>query len=149
MKRFFARTAIVVAAALVLPVLSLFGGFSALAVGTAAVADKCPSGKMTVKLTGWSLNGKTPRGNATFEEANKTLKVTVEAIGLDDGTPLDIFLDDKKLGETKELKSGEVVAAFTVDSLPDAQDVLSVNNDDRPLVTGSMKCIEKTATNAD
>lgn len=150
MKLSFIRAAVAASTAVLLFAAVFVAGSSALASHENASVkfDQCPSGKMSVRLTGWSLNGKTPRGEATFEEASKTWNVKVSSLGLEDGTALAVYLEDEKLVETTEVKGGELVAAFSVSSLPDNEDLFSVNMDDRPVVTGSIKCTEPANTNA-
>lgn len=112
-------------------------------VGTMSL-QTCTSGQFEAKLTGWSLNNKMPIGKAEYRKSAKTLKVIVSAVALNDGTVLEIRNGDNKIGETLPLKDSETTAM--IESFDIGDDLLvGIWEDTRPIVTGSLKCVEATA----
>jgi hypothetical protein len=100
----------------------------------------CQTGKFAARLTGWTLNAKTPRGTADFTLTDKQLTVSVSSVALPDGTKLDILIDDDEVGVLEGLKDGEGKASITVsDKIEDGARV-RILNDERPVVSGDLKC---------
>lgn len=116
--------------------------------GTATAANEsasespmsCPSGRAAARLTGWTLNEKTPVGRAEYDESAKSLEVTVESVALPDGTRLAVFIGEEKIGDMEPLKQG--VATFVVSkTLADGAAVL-VFDADRPIVSANLQCVK-------
>ena len=102
----------------------------------------CPGSRSAAKLTGWTLNNKTPVGTAKYDESNKSLEISVESVGLPDGTRLSVFIAEEKIGEIEPLKdgAGRVVLNHAV---PD-QARVRVLAGDRPVVSANLKCVDAT-----
>ncbi len=100
----------------------------------------CTSGKMTARLTGWTLNNMIPKGTATYDEATKELKISLLSVKLDDGTLLTIETKKDKLGEVTALKDGKAEIALTVDDGLKEKDRIRVIEKDRPIVSGNLVC---------
>ncbi len=105
-----------------------------------AQSDVCQTGKFAARLTGWTVNQQTPRGTADFTLTNKQLNVSVSSVALPDGTKLEILIDDDKIGELEALKAGEAKGSVTIaDKIEDGARV-RILNDERPVVSGDLKC---------
>lgn len=104
----------------------------------------CTSGQFEAKLTGWTLNNKMPMGKAEFRKVAKKLKVMVSAVALSDGTVLEIRNGDNKIGETLPLKNNETSALIDPFDIGDEL-LVAIWEDDRPIVSGSLKCVEARA----
>lgn len=98
----------------------------------------CPSGRMFVRLTGWSLNDKMPRGTASFDEKSRQLEVTVDSVNLPDGRRLAVLVGDDRIGEMEALKGGSAGATLTR-SLKEG-DRVRVFDGERPIVSGNLAC---------
>ena len=103
----------------------------------------CPSGRAVARLTGWSMNGTIPRGTAVYDEKSRMLEVTVESVSLADGQQLRVSIGDDRIGNLAALKSGASTASLTHDLK--AGDRVRVLDDDRPIVSGNLKCDETVA----
>lgn len=102
--------------------------------------NPCSSGKMTARLTGWILNNMIPKGNATYDEATKELKISLLSVKLDDGTLLTIETKKDKLGEVTALKDGKAEIALTVEDGLKEKDRIRVIEKGRPIVSGNLVC---------
>lgn len=102
--------------------------------------NACQTGKFAARLTGWTLNAKTPRGTADFTLTGKQLTVSVSSVALPDGTKLDILIDDDKVGAFEGLKDGEGKASITVSEKIEDGARVRILNDERPVVSGDLKC---------
>ena len=108
------------------------------------ILQTCTSGQFEAKLTGWALNNKMPMGKAEYKKSAKALKVIVSSVALGDGTVLEVRNGDNKIGETLPLKDSETTAM--IDPFDMGDDLLvGIWENDRPIVTGSLKCVEVTA----
>lgn len=100
----------------------------------------CPTGKLSVRLTGWTLNGKMPTGFAEFSTKDKQLKVSVDSVVLDDGTKLDVLIGDDKIGEIEGLKNGTAKASLNPTEVIKEGSRVRVFNDERPIVSANLAC---------
>lgn len=105
----------------------------------ASAPAQCRSNTMSARLTGWTLNGKTPHGTADFDVSTNKLEVAVSAVALPDGTVLDVLAGDNKIGSMQALKSGEATATITSNRLREDSRI-RVLNDDRPIVSANLHC---------
>ncbi len=121
---------------LVLSLCLMFVGISAAGNG---ILQDCTGGKLSANLTGWSLNDMMPRGSASFDSAAGRLDVTVEMVGLSDGTKLHIFNGDRKVGDLDALKDGKASVSLTGVKL-DPSERVRVTGDERPIVSGKLIC---------
>jgi hypothetical protein len=108
--------------------------------------SQCQSGRSAAKLTGWELNSKMPRGSAVFTAESGSLEISVENVALPDGRMLNVLVDDDRIGQIGPLKEGSATGSIA-GKLADG-DRVRVIDDDRPVVSGNLKCQEsETAKN--
>jgi hypothetical protein len=104
----------------------------------------CPSGLSQANLTGWMLNGKMPSGTASYNSNTKQLDVSVESIGLPDGTTLQVLKGDDRIGQIGPLVGGK--ANGTVTAVLDDGARVRVFDGERPLVSANLVCVAATPT---
>jgi hypothetical protein len=107
---------------------------------TTEVATTCPSGHSEARLTGWVLNNKTPSGVATYNESARLLEVSVDSVGLPDGTVLLVFSGDDRIGQLPPLKDGAATGTITRSLAEGAR--VRVIDDDRPIVSANLECTD-------
>lgn len=104
----------------------------------------CPSGHSVARLTGWMLNEKMPIGTAHYDEAAQKLEVSVDSVGLPDGSRLTVLNGDDRIGELSALAAGK--ATVTVTGALKQGDRVRILQGDRPIVSGNLKCDASAAT---
>ncbi len=109
---------------------------------TNAPLAPCPSGKMSARLTGWTLNNMIPKGIASYDEATKELKISLLSVKLDDGTLLTIETKKDKLGEVTALKDGKAEISLNVEEGLKEKSRIRVLKNDRPIVSGNLVCVK-------
>ena len=105
--------------------------------------EQCPGGRAEARLTGWTLNGKTPVGVAKYDEATGLLEVSVDAVAIADGKVLSILIGEDRVGELKPLKDGK--ASGTITRKLDHNARVRVFDADRPIVSANLQCVAATA----
>jgi hypothetical protein len=100
----------------------------------------CGTGMYSANLTGWELNGLTPKGEAAYDANKNVLNVEVQNVKLKDGTVLDVRIDDDKIGRMEPLKGGSAKAAITPKDKLDETNRVRVFDDDRPVVSANLQC---------
>jgi hypothetical protein len=100
----------------------------------------CGSGQYTAVLTGWDLDGKTPKGEASYDSNKNQLSVSVENVKLKNGTVLDVLEGDDKLAKMGPLNDGSATASITVKDKLDEKSRIRVLDDDRPIVSANLAC---------
>jgi hypothetical protein len=104
---------------------------------------QCPSGHAEARLTGWTLNGKTPVGLAKYDEATGLLEVSVDAVSLADGKVLSILIGEDRVGELQPLKDGKATGTITRQLADNAR--VRVFDADRPIVSANLQCVAAAA----
>ena len=107
------------------------------------VRNQCPSGHSAARLTGWPLNGATPKGLAKFNETTRLLEVSVESVELPDGKILSVLIGEDRIGQLEPLKDGKAVGTVTR-AIADAARV-RVFDGDRPIVSANLACVSAPA----
>ena len=129
---FFAATALVV--------------FALLTWGLAAQANDldrlaaCGTGQYQALLTGWTLNGSTPTGNAHYSSKDKRLEIKVEKVDLKDGTVLDVRIGDDKIGKMEPIKDKSATTVITIEDELDEKSRVRIFNDDVPILSANLAC---------
>jgi hypothetical protein len=100
----------------------------------------CGAGQYTAVLTGWDLNGATPKGEAAYNLNEDKLIVEVQNVKLKDGVVLDVLIGDDKVGKMQPLKNGSATATITLKDKLDEKSRVRVFDDDRPIVSANLKC---------
>jgi len=100
----------------------------------------CGSGQFSAVLTGWDLNGSTPKGEASYDSNKNLLSVDVQNVKLKDGTVLDVLIGDDKIGRMEPLKDGSAKATITTKEDLDEKSRVRVFDDDRPIVSANLQC---------
>jgi hypothetical protein len=113
---------------------------SRMSTADAAQKARCGSGSFTAALTGWDLNGLTPKGEASYNAKDNQLVVEVSDVRLKDGTVLDVRIGDDKIGRMEPLKDGAAKGAITTKDDLDEESRVRVLDDDRPIVSANLKC---------
>ena len=110
------------------------------AVGSTVYPAACGTGMYTATLTGWDLNGATPKGEAEYDSSKDQLNVEVKNVKLKDGTILEILIGDDKIGKLEPLKDGTAKAMITLKDELDEKSRVRVLDDDRPIVSANLQC---------
>lgn len=99
---------------------------------------ECSSGKLAATLTGWSIDGKTPKGRAEFSGGR--LNVTVNSVNMDDGTKLFVFVNDDRIGEMSALKDGAAEVSVNMPKAEEGAYIMIKSAEDRPIVSAGLAC---------
>src|SRR5688572_26356790 len=103
---------------------------------SASVPLACSSGQFEARLTGWVLNNKTPKGEATYDDTTKQLNVSIESVALPDGRTLDVLIGDRRIGQIAGLKDGTAKGTVTQDL--SEGDRVRIFDAERPIVSGNL-----------
>jgi hypothetical protein len=108
-------------------------------------SDVCESGIFSADLTGWALEGETPRGKALYNASQRRLEVEVTNVKLNEGLVLDVRIGDDKIGQMEPLKGGSAKTSITVNESLTEDSRVRVFNDEVPILSANLRC-EKLAT---